>query len=246
MPETQLFWFSLQIIISDEIIIIDVPIKKFGVSISLKNVTLTIIPIETEIYLNGANKLTGATLWLWANHICWRPDTKPIIISINKRSEDRSHWIPFKIQIRKKVIAPEIFYHKAILVEWSVWPSFPTKTNISAPKNGQGRPKIIPMLNHPPFLGLSIKIIPMKPIRPIARLNQPTTSFINIGAKIVTKRGIVCNKVVIRLRSINWSAADNVPNVARPVMVRMARPIAELIWKMSRPRWIIAKKVRAE
>jgi hypothetical protein len=41
-----------------------VPIKKVEDSVSLKKYTPTIIPIGTDIYLKGANKLAGASFKL--------------------------------------------------------------------------------------------------------------------------------------------------------------------------------------
>ncbi len=50
--------------INEDMIIIEVPIKKVEDNSSLKKYTPDKIPIGTEIYLNGASILTGANFKL--------------------------------------------------------------------------------------------------------------------------------------------------------------------------------------
>ena len=68
-------------------------------------------------------------------------------------------------------------------------------------------------------------------------LNHPTTSFIRNGASKVIKIGIVWNKVVMRLRSMNCRAAKRHPKEPSPVIVLMANPDLDTITNVSFFRW---------
>ena len=57
------------------------------------------------------------------------------------------------------------------------------------------------------------------------------------GASKVIKSGIVWNKIVIRLKSINWSAAKRQPKDPNPVIVLIDKPVFDLISKACFPRW---------
>ena len=72
----------------------------------------------------------------------------------------------------------------------------------------------------------------MNPINAIINLYLPTFSLINNGAKIVMKRGIVLNKVVIKLKSKYLRAAKRNPNEKRPEMILKHNPIFDSILKV--------------
>ena len=119
-----------------------------------------------------------------------------------------------------------MLYHKAVVVGWSVLPNLLRETSISEPKKGHRIPNTIPRLLNfiPSRFGFIIKKTPIKPIIDIKSLNKPTFSFIRIGARIVIKRGIVFNKVVIKLKSKYPSAAKRKPNENKPVIVLIHSP----------------------